>query len=98
MASSCFRPFSRHNLFLQRKPSFSATACSWFMAIHFKESTKPTQIVRALISPEEGTFPILTGDYACGPQKFHPPLRAGNSESGHEKVSLLLEVSEVVIG
>jgi hypothetical protein len=34
----------------------------------------------------------------CGPQKFHPPLRAGNSESGHEKFSLLLEVSEVVIG
>jgi hypothetical protein len=34
----------------------------------------------------------------CGPQKFRLPLRAGNSESGHEKVSLLLEVSEVVIG
>ena len=25
------RPASRHNLFLQRSPSFSATACSWFM-------------------------------------------------------------------
>jgi hypothetical protein len=34
----------------------------------------------------------------CGPQKFRPPLRVSNSESGHEKVSLLLEVSEVVIG
>jgi hypothetical protein len=34
----------------------------------------------------------------CGPQKFRLPLRPGNSESGHEKVSLLLEVSEVVIG
>ncbi len=26
--SSCSRPCSRHNLFLQRKPSFRATACS----------------------------------------------------------------------
>jgi len=26
------------------------------------------------------------------------PLRVSNSESGHEKVFLLLEVSEVVIG
>jgi hypothetical protein len=34
----------------------------------------------------------------CGPQKFRPPLRVGNSESGHEEVSLLLEVSEVVSG
>jgi CRISPR/Cas system-associated endonuclease Cas1 len=33
-----------------------------------------------------------------GPQKFRLPLRVSNSESGHEKVSLLLEVSEVVIG
>ena len=29
--SSCSRPFSRHNLFLHRTPSFRATACSWFM-------------------------------------------------------------------
>src|SRR5450759_2553095 len=29
--SSCFRPASRHNPFLRRSPSFSATACSWFM-------------------------------------------------------------------
>src|SRR5215470_5609633 len=29
--SSCCCPFSRHNLFLQRSPSFSATACNWFM-------------------------------------------------------------------
>ena len=29
--SSCCRPRSRHNLFLQRRPSLSATACSWFM-------------------------------------------------------------------
>ena len=29
--SSCFRPFSRHNRFLQRKPSLRAAACSWFM-------------------------------------------------------------------
>src|SRR5580692_2412689 len=30
-ASNCCRPFSRHSFFLQRKPSFRATACSWFM-------------------------------------------------------------------
>src|SRR5215469_666701 len=30
-ASSCCRPASRHNLFLQRRPSFRATACSWFI-------------------------------------------------------------------
>src|SRR5215470_5523185 len=30
-ASSCCRPRSRHNLFLQTRPSLSATACSWFM-------------------------------------------------------------------
>src|SRR5215469_82267 len=29
--SSCCRPRSRHNLFLQTRPSLSATACSWFM-------------------------------------------------------------------
>ena len=29
--SSCSRPASRHNLFLQRSPSLSATACNWFM-------------------------------------------------------------------
>ncbi len=29
--SSCSRPASRHNFFLQRSPSLSATACSWFM-------------------------------------------------------------------
>ena len=29
--SSCFRPASRHNFFLKRSPSFSATACNWFM-------------------------------------------------------------------
>ena len=31
IASSCSRPASRHNRFLQRMPSLSATACSWFM-------------------------------------------------------------------
>src|ERR1017187_2127024 len=30
-ASSCSRPASRHSLFLQCRPSLSATACSWFM-------------------------------------------------------------------
>jgi hypothetical protein len=29
--SSCSRPASRHSRFLQRSPSLSATACSWFM-------------------------------------------------------------------
>jgi hypothetical protein len=29
--SSCSRPSSRHNRFFDRSPSFSATACSWFM-------------------------------------------------------------------
>ena len=29
--SSCPRPSSRHNLFLQRRPSLSATACNWFI-------------------------------------------------------------------
>jgi hypothetical protein len=29
--SSCCRPRSRHNRFLQRSPSLSATACSWFI-------------------------------------------------------------------
>ncbi len=29
--SNCSRPPARHNLFLQRSPSFSATACSWFI-------------------------------------------------------------------
>ena len=30
-ASNCFRPFSRHNHFLQRRPSLRATTCSRFM-------------------------------------------------------------------
>src|SRR5262244_2985575 len=29
--SSCCRPRSRHNLFLQTRPSLSSTRCSWFM-------------------------------------------------------------------
>jgi len=38
-ASSCSRPASRHNLFLQRYPSLSATACSWFL-IRVRACTK----------------------------------------------------------
>ncbi|MFY9561956.1 MAG: protein kinase [Terriglobales bacterium] len=41
--------------------------------IHFRESAsaKPAPVVRSLVSAEEGTFPILTGDYA-GPPALSP--------------------------
>jgi eukaryotic-like serine/threonine-protein kinase len=40
-------------------------------AIHFSGSTKPARLVRSLISVEEGTFPVLTGDFA-GPPVLSP--------------------------
>ncbi len=40
-------------------------------AIHFRESNGSAHVVRSLIAPEEGTFPILTGDYA-GPPVLSP--------------------------
>jgi eukaryotic-like serine/threonine-protein kinase len=40
-------------------------------AIYFRASTKPAQVVRSFISAEEGTFPILTGDFA-GPPVLSP--------------------------
>jgi Tol biopolymer transport system component len=39
--------------------------------IHFRGSTNPARVVRSLISAEEGTFPILTGDFA-GPPALSP--------------------------
>lgn len=40
-------------------------------AIHFRESSKPARVVRSLIAAEEGTFPILTGDFG-GPPVLSP--------------------------
>jgi len=40
-------------------------------AIHFRGGAKPAPVVRSLIVPEEGTFPVLTGDFA-GPPVLSP--------------------------
>jgi eukaryotic-like serine/threonine-protein kinase len=40
-------------------------------AIHFREGSRPSQSVRAFITAEEGSFPILTGDFA-GPPVLSP--------------------------
>jgi eukaryotic-like serine/threonine-protein kinase len=39
--------------------------------MQFRASAKPEHVVRSLIAPEEGTFPILTGDFA-GPAALSP--------------------------
>jgi Tol biopolymer transport system component len=53
--------------------ALALSAAAMLAAIHFRESasTKTAPVVRALISAEEGTFPILTGDYA-GPAVLSP--------------------------
>jgi eukaryotic-like serine/threonine-protein kinase len=53
--------------------ALALSAAAMLAAIHFRESasTKTVPVVRALISAEEGTFPILTGDYA-GPAVLSP--------------------------
>ena len=45
------------------------------IAIHLREKSKTTRIVRSLVTVEEGTFPLFTGDFA-GPPVVSPD---GNS-------------------
>jgi eukaryotic-like serine/threonine-protein kinase len=47
--------------------ALALSAAALLAAIHFRESSKPTHVVRSLIAAEEGTFPILTGDFAGPP-------------------------------
>jgi Tol biopolymer transport system component/predicted Ser/Thr protein kinase len=51
--------------------AIALSAAAILAAIHFRGSTRPVHVVRSLISAEEGTFPILTGDYA-GPAVLSP--------------------------
>ena len=44
--SSCFRQAARHKPFLRRSPSFSATACNWFM-IRVRVSIIDVKITRS---------------------------------------------------
>jgi len=64
---------------------------SFVASLAMSSQAQETKTMRAGDTP-------MTHMPGCGPQKFRLPLRVGNSERGHEKVSLLLEVSEVVIG
>jgi eukaryotic-like serine/threonine-protein kinase len=51
--------------------AFALIASVILVAIYFRGSTKTTLVVRSLISVEEGTFPIMTGDFA-GPPVVSP--------------------------
>jgi Tol biopolymer transport system component len=60
-------------------------------AIHFTGSPKPTRVVRSLIAVEEGTFPVLTGDFA-GPPVLSPDGNAVAFVAARELGAVLLWV------
>ena len=60
-------------------------------AIHFTGSPKPTRVVRSLIAVEEGTFPVLTGDFA-GPPMLSPDGNAVALVAAREMGAVLLWV------
>jgi len=59
--------------------------------VRFGEGAKPGSIVRSLIQPEEGTFPVITGDFA-GPGVLSPDGRALAFAAGRDQGAVLLWV------
>jgi len=66
-------------------------ACAILAAIYFTGRTKTTPVVRSLISVEEGTFPIMTGDFA-GPPVVSPDGNAVAFVAAREQGAVLLWV------
>ena len=71
--------------------AFALIASVILVAAYFGDSTKTTPVVRSLISVEEGTFPIMTGDFA-GPPTVSPDGNAVAFVAAREQGAVLLWV------
>jgi Tol biopolymer transport system component len=71
--------------------ALALSAAAILGAIHFRESTRPARVVRSLIAPEEGTFPILTGDFG-GPPVLSPDGNLLAFAAAREQGAVLLWV------
>jgi len=71
--------------------AFALSAAAILAMVHFRESTKPAHVVRSLIAPEEGTFPILTGDFG-GPPVLSPDGNTLAFVAAREQGAVLLWV------
>ena len=61
------------------------------MGLYLRNNAKPSAVVRSLIAPEEGTFPILTGDFA-GPPVLSPDGTAMAFVAAREQGAVFLWV------
>ncbi len=71
--------------------ALALTVAAILAAIHFREGTEPARVVRSLIAPEEGTFPILTGDFG-GPPVLSPDGNLLAFAAAREQGAVLLWV------
>src|SRR5882724_6196611 len=71
--------------------AFALSAAAILAMVHFRESTKPAHVVRSLIAPEEGTFPILTGEFG-GPPVLSPDGNTLAFVAAREQGAVLLWV------
>jgi Tol biopolymer transport system component len=60
-------------------------------AVHFRGSSQPARAVRSLVTVEEGTYPILTGDFA-GPMVVSPDGTAIAFTAAREQGAVLVWV------